>query len=256
MSAPLSIELLYQDEHLAAIHKPSGMLVHRSPIAPEPGPVALQATRDLLGQRVYPVHRLDRGTSGLLMFALTPDAARALNQQFTDGTVSKTYLTVVRGHPAEQGLIDHPLARIDDLPEDLLPKATQEPQARRFEAGSLPQQHLPAQTRWQRLATTDMPWAIDRYPTSRYALVQAEPLTGRQHQIRRHFKHIAHPLLGDATYGKGQHNRRAAAELGDIRLMLACTAMVLQHPATGQPLRLTAPLCTRFDAIARGLSLL
>lgn len=226
------LTILYRDARLVTVHKPAGLLVHRSPIARQETRFAVQMLRDQIGQRVWPVHRLDRGTSGLLLFALDQDGLRHLSGQFEAGQVAKTYLAVVRGWPPEAGEIDHPLAPVDD---PYVPLGTREPQA--------------ARTRYRRLATVELPVPVDPYPTSRYALLALEPLTGRRHQLRRHLKHISHPIIGDATYGKGRHNRQVAQGLGVDRLWLACVAMSLAHPADGRSLTLVAPLGDDFDAL-------
>jgi len=222
------LPILYRDEHLIAIHKPAGLLVHRSPVDRHETRFAVQMLRDQIGQWVYPAHRLDRGTSGVLLFALNRDMARALGQQFEQQSVEKTYMAVVRGYPEESGEIDHPLSRQFDDMEWQGEHMSHEPQA--------------ALTRYRRLATVELPIQVDRYPSSRYALLELAPATGRQHQLRRHLKHIAHPIIGDATYGKGRHNRFFAEHFGCKRLLLACWRLVLQHPANGTSLVLDAPL--------------
>lgn len=255
------LDILYRDDWLVAIHKPSGLLVHRSPIAAHEERFAVQLLRDQIGQRVYPAHRLDRGTSGVLLFALDREVARALAQRFESQAVDKRYLAIVRGHPPEHGLIDHALVRRldpvelsrgkgagarDALPEDLdegdsTSAATQEPVAQ------------PARTRFRRLATVELPHAVDRYPSSRYALLELFPESGRRHQLRRHLKHIAHPIIGDATYGKGRHNRLFQDLFGSHRLLLACTRLALAHPVTEAPLEIVAPVAEDFASVLEGL---
>ena len=107
----------------------------------------------------------------------------------------------------------------------------------------------PALTHFHKLGEIELPVAVDRYPSSRYALLELNPVTGRRHQLRRHLKHIAHPIIGDATYGKGRHNRFFAEHLGCHRLLLACSAMAFRHPVTGQGLKKTAPISGEFAAI-------
>lgn len=194
--------------------------------------------RDQLGQRVWPTHRLDRGTSGVLLFALDADTAGWVGRQFEAGAVAKTYLAVVRGHPPEAGRIDHPLSRRFDDREAAAGRSTEA---------------QPALTRYRRLATVELPVGVDRYPTSRYALLELHPETGRRHQLRRHMKHIAHPIIGDATYGKGRHNRMFADRYGCARLLLACTRLALAHPASGRPLLLEAPLEADFRTLLAAL---
>ncbi len=199
-NAPVEIPLIYRDESLVAVCKPSGLAVHRG-WANDPR-YAMTEVRDRLGRWVYPVHRLDRATSGVLVFALDRETARRLQEQFQDGRVVKRYLALVRGIPPESGVIDHPVKR----------------SLRGVE-------RVPAVTEYRRLGTFE-----------RYALVEARPLTGRLHQIRRHFKHLSHPLVGDVRYGKGPINRHFRERFGLHRLALHAREMRLPHPSDGRPL--------------------
>lgn len=229
------LDILHRDDHLVAIHKPAGLLVHRSNLDRHETRFAVQMLRDQIGRRVFPAHRLDKGTSGVLLFALDGDTASALGRQFETNAVAKRYLAVVRGWPAASGEIDHPLSRqFDDYGRPQTDAA---------------QLALPALTRYRRLATVELPDTVDRYPTARYALLELAPMTGRQHQLRRHLKHIAHPIIGDATHGKGRHNRYFQERFGCHRLLLACTALGLHHPVTGEPLTITAPPEGEFAAL-------
>ncbi len=168
------LPVLYRDDWLIAVHKPAGLLVHRSALDAGATRFAVQTLRDQIARKVWPAHRLDRGTSGVLLFALDEAVARALGEGFESRMVGKRYLAVVRGHPAECGEIDHPLA---PLPEDRSLAGQPEPRQ--------------ARTLYWRLATAELPCRVDRYPTSRYALLELEPLTGRRHQLRRHLKHLS-----------------------------------------------------------------
>ena len=235
------LDVLYRDERLIAIHKPAGLLVHRSNIDRHETRFAVQLLRDQIGQRVFPAHRLDKGTSGVLLFALDTDAARHLGQQFEQNTVAKTYHAIVRGWPPETGRIDHPLTRQFDDYGRVQTAAEKEAAA------------LPALTGFRRLATAELPCAVDRYPNSRYALLELHPHTGRQHQLRRHLKHIAHPVIGDATHGKGRHNRFFQQQFACHRLLLACTALEIQHPESQLRLNIHAPLASDFMAVVRAL---
>ncbi|WP_422012976.1 pseudouridine synthase [Roseateles sp.] len=219
----MTLAILHADEHLVAIDKPPGLLVHRTQLAAHEDEAALQRLRDQLGQPVWPVHRLDRGTSGVLLFALTPQVASLLGTMFEQGQMDKRYLALVRGWPAmDEGCIDHPLARDPEQP-------------------SAGQPMLAASTRWRVLARLDWQLVTDpRFTTTRVALLEAEPLQGRRHQIRRHLKHIAHPILGDATHGKGPLNRAVAALLGTQRLWLHARELRFTHPVTGAALVLQA----------------
>jgi tRNA pseudouridine65 synthase len=222
--------ILYRDEHLVAVDKPAGLLVHRSGIAHGAERFALQAVRDLLGRRVYTVHRLDRPVSGVLLLGLSPEAGRRLSALFEDRAIHKEYLGLVRGWPQPFGLIDHPLS---DGP------------------GQPARESL---TRYRVLARSEVPVAVTRYPTSRYALVAIRPETGRFHQIRRHFHHACHPLIGDTTHGEGRHNRFFRDQLGVDRLLLHARTLCLPHPFTGERLRISAPLDDQWRRVLRRLS--
>ncbi|WP_418141704.1 pseudouridine synthase [Marinobacter sp. MA] len=223
MANPLSV--LYRDEYLLIVHKPAGLLVHRSPIDRHETEFALQYARALNdGEHVYPVHRLDRPTSGILVFARDSDTARTLGMAMMAGDVAKTYLAMVRGWPPERGEIDYPLR--------------EEPEDRRLKGIEQPVRN--ALTHYRTLATTEIPVEIEKYPTSRYAVVELSPKTGRKHQLRRHMKHINHPMIGDANHGRGRHNRYFAERFGEGRLMLAATKMAFRHPVSGEPLTISA----------------
>ncbi len=231
------VEILYADDDLVAVHKPAGLFVHRTELDRTVRDCALQRTRDALGGGfLYPVHRLDRGTSGLLVFARSVPMQRELAGQFADRLVQKTYLAVVRGWPDADGRIDTPLARLD---------------ADGVAVPSAPAQE--AATTFRRLATVELPVAVDRYPTSRYALVSVQPHSGRRHQIRRHLRRLGHPLIGDTTYGNGTHNRFFRRDLGVKRLLLAAIALEMRQPRTGAQLVLSAPLAGDFWAAVAAL---
>jgi len=231
---PEELPILYRDEHIVVIDKPPGLLVHRSEIDRHETRFAIQILRDQIGQRVWPAHRLDRGTSGVLLFALNSSTASRLGQQFEKGSIDKRYWAIVRGFPAEHGSIDHPLSRQRDAYE--------------FQGEASSNEAQEALTRFRKLAEVELPVAVDRYPSSRYALLELEPVTGRRHQIRRHLKHISHPIIGDATYGKGRHNRFFAEQLGCQRLLLACVQLVFDHPVSGARLPIKAPVSGQFAA--------
>jgi tRNA pseudouridine65 synthase len=211
------LEILYRDDWLVAVDKPAGLLVHRTVLA-EAEEFALQRVRAQVGRRVYAIHRLDRPTSGVLIFGLHREAAVAVSRQFEERRVRKRYLAVVRGWPADRGVIEYPLS---DKP------------------GSVTK---PALTGYRVLAKVELPVAVSRYPTSRYALVEATPLTGRYHQIRRHFHHVFHPIVGDTTHGEGRHNRFFRDRFGVRRLLLHAARLTIRHPETGAELCLSAPL--------------
>lgn len=217
------LTVLHADARCLAVDKCAGLLVHRSSLDAQATDDALTRLTAALGEPLWPVHRLDKGTSGALLFARDAAAARAIGAAFAAGAVAKRYRALVRGWPAERGQIDEPLARDPERP-------------------STGQPRLDAHTRWQVLARLDLPLATDaRHATTRLALVQVEPTTGRRHQIRRHFKALAHPLIGDATHGKGPLNRAVAAHLGLARLWLHAECLTVPHPDDGRPLTIAAP---------------
>ena len=237
----MALPIIYQDEHIVAIHKPSGLLVHRSMLDRHETRFAVQLLRDQLGRRVYPAHRLDKGTSGLLLFGLSPETGRALSMSFEQQHVHKRYHAVVRGWPDTEGVIDHALAKQLDESE--------------IRAGAAQGPIQDALTQYRTLAACTQPWRIDKYPESRYALVELNPITGRRHQLRRHLKHISHPIIGDATYGKGQHNRKFAEEFSVNRLLLACSEMQFPHPVSGAALTLHCPWADDFSLVLAKLGL-
>jgi tRNA pseudouridine65 synthase len=236
MSTCATLPVLYRDDHLVVIDKPAGLLVHRSPVDTRETHFAVQMLRDQLGRHVYPVHRLDKGTSGALVFVLDPLSARAMSEAFARATVAKSYLALVRGWLDERGEIDHALRPVED---DVLEPRRREPQS--------------ARTSYERLAAFEIPHRVDRYPTSRYSLLRLRPHTGRRHQLRRHLAHLSHPIVGDSTYGKGAHNRLFARLFGVRRLMLACVQLEFPHPVTQRLLRVDAPLAGDFAAVLRAL---
>lgn len=233
-----ALPVLYQDQYLIAVNKPSGLLVHRSDIDRQETENAMRIIRNQLGQWVYPFHRLDKATSGALIFALDTETARLMTEQFTQGLIVKTYIAVVRGYTAEAGRIDHPLK------ED---RHTMDPRA---------DKDKPAQeaiTEYCRLATAEIPGPVGRYATARYSLVRATPLTGRNHQIRRHMKHIFHPVIGDTTYGDGKQNLFFREKFRCHRLLLHARTLRFSHPYTGQELEVHAPQDETFIGVLQDI---
>ena len=218
------LDILYLDDYLAIVHKPAGWLVHRTPLDKGETRFVLQTLRDQIGRHVWPVHRLDKGTSGVLVFALNAEVARTLAQAFETGEgLHKTYRAIVRGWPLNSGLVDHALKR---MPDDM-----------RSEREAI----QAAQTRYLTLKRGELPIAQGDFATLRWAEVQLQPLTGRRHQLRRHMKHMAHPIIGDATHGKGPLNRMVAEHLGLQRLWLHALRLDLRHPVIEQVLTIDAP---------------
>lgn len=220
------LDILYQDEELVAVNKPSGLLVHRSLIDTREHEFAVQLTRDQIGQRVYPVHRLDRPTSGVLLFALSSDNARRLNEQFSERGIYKLYHALVRGYCEPDGTIDYPLKEQLDKIADA--KANQD---------KLPQ---PAITDYHCLQCRELPFEVGRYATVRFSLLELRPHTGRKHQLRRHLKHIFHPIIGDTSHGDGKQNTFVRKQFNCQRLMLHASTIKCQHPRTGNALTINA----------------
>jgi tRNA pseudouridine65 synthase len=220
------LHILYRDDHYIAVNKPSGLFVHRSALDPK-ADNALRILRWMCGRMVWPVHRLDRPTSGVVVFALSKDALRALSREFMENRVTKVYHAVVRGYTDPAGHIIHPLAA---------------------EKGGDPKH---AETLFTRLKTVELPYPVGRYATARYSLVEARPLTGRNHQIRRHFDHIFHPVIGDRVYGDGRQNRFIREHFSVERLLLSARELSFIHPFTGRRLTVTAPQDPQMDGLIR-----
>lgn len=226
------LEILFEDEHYVAINKPNGLLVHRTRIAEEKKEFALQLLRDQLGYHLYTIHRLDRGTSGVLLFAKTPAAAAAVVKAFEAREPDKLYYAVVRGYVPEAATIDVPIKPDKD-------HRHKEPQD--------------ALTHFERLGTVELPIPVGRYQTARYSLVRIKPETGRMHQIRKHFAHARHYIVGDKRHGDWRHNRMFLEELESPSLLLHAAQLTFMHPFTEQQVVIRAQmpqnmlrLCHRF----------
>lgn len=215
--------ILYDDAQLVAINKPPGILMHRTRIS-EDTVFVVQLLRDQLGQRIFPVHRLDRATSGVLLFAKTPEAAGLLGEQIMDKSVEKKYLALLRGWTDESGTIDYAL----DDPDS-------------------GKGRLPAVTHYTRLGASEIDAAIGlRYKTSRFSLAEARLETGRRHQIRKHFAHILHPVIGDKRHGDVKQNTYFREVFGLKRMLLHAAELEFRHPETGKSVRLQAPVDAEF----------
>lgn len=283
MNEPLDI--VYQDSDIVVIDKPAGLLVHPTALDASEHHSAMQMLRDQLNVWVYPVHRLDRATSGLLVFGLSQKIAAALSQQFAERSVQKRYCALVRGWLKTDGMacsaieqardvihtaspanceissrrvalqnsawldVEHALAK----PKSHMSSKDRRAMRRRqthtalegsvesnVEGGQAPSSsRKPAATRFRSCALLEYDYAVDRYPTARYSIVEVQPLTGRPHQIRRHAKHLSHPVVGDAKYGNARHNRFFAEKLTMPGLMLSAVGLAFDHPANGQRIELS-----------------
>lgn len=212
---PSSIDVLHLDDAIVVVDKPSGLSVHRGD--DQGTTFALNLTRSAIGQWVYPVHRLDRATSGVLVFALSSEHARLLHQSFSARAVQKTYLALVRGTPAPNGIIDSPMAKREGGPA------------------------VESLTEYETLFVSER----------RLSLVEARPRTGRRHQIRRHLRRIDHPIAGDVKYGNGPDNRRYRAELGLYRLALHARSLSFTHPTSGERVTFQSPIPEDFTGPLR-----
>jgi tRNA pseudouridine65 synthase len=229
------LEILYKDQYIVVINKPSGLLVHKSMIDRHEIYYAMKILRDQLGQWVYPIHRLDKPTSGVLLFALDSQTARVMSEQFRSHTIEKKYIAVVRGYTEEEGIIDHALKEKLDKISDKKAKKDKEAQE--------------AITYYKRLATVEIDKPVGRYDKTRYSLVELSPKTGRKHQLRRHMKHISHHILGDTKYGRGEHNKFIRSEYAIHRLLLHCTSLKVEHPYSGEILLFEAKADALFEKL-------
>jgi tRNA pseudouridine65 synthase len=234
-----TLEIIYQDDYLVAVNKPAGLLVHRSMIDRHETRFALQMVRNQVGQHVFPVHRLDKPTSGVLLFALNPEIAKIMGEKFASRETCKTYLAIVRGYTEAEAVIDYALKEELDKKSDKKAKQDKAPQE--------------AVTHYHRLATAELNIAVGRYETARYSLVRIQPQTGRKHQIRRHFKHIFHPIVGDTTHGDGKHNQLFRNEFDCHRLLLSATSLSFDHPVNKNKVVIQAGLDASFSAMIDAL---
>lgn len=202
------LEILYQDDHLIAINKPHGLLVHRSPIAADAEEFALQMLRDQVGQKVNPVHRIDRKTGGVLLFAFDKPTEIAMQQAFMENRVGKKYLAIVRGYTPDESEVDYPLRKENGTLQDAL-------------------------TRFTTLKRAELAVPLGKHTTSRYSLVEAIPQTGRMHQLRKHFAHIYHPIIGDRTHGCNKQNKLFKETWEMETMLLHAVQLSFTHPVNG-----------------------
>ncbi len=213
-------------------------MVHKSPLATGEKRFALQMVRNQTGSHVFPLHRLDRPTSGVLLFARNREMAAKMSMLFESGQIQKSYLAVVRGYVDDGAAITTICHPLKDIKYNLGSNKT-----------SRPTRVNEAITEYLGLARVELPIAVDRYPTSRYCLVKLWPKTGRRHQLRRHMKHISHPIVGDTIYGKSVHNRFFEDHLNCKGLLLAAIELNFVHPETNMPIMIQAPLEKRFQTV-------
>lgn len=215
------LDIVYQDAHFVAINKPHGLLVHRSPIAKDATTFALQQLRDQLNQKVYPLHRLDRKTGGVLLFTLNKDLLGDGQQLFAKGAVKKEYLAIVRGHTDDSGCIDYSLKKENGQLQD-------------------------AVTYFTTIDRCELPVPFLKHATSRYSLIKVIPETGRMHQIRKHMSHILHPIIGDRPHGCNKQNKLFKEKWDMITMMLHASELTFRHPVENHLTGISAPLQSEF----------
>jgi tRNA pseudouridine65 synthase len=224
----LPLPILHRDQDLIAINKPHGLLVHRTSIASDTATFAVQLLREQIGQKVYPVHRLDRKTGGVLLFALAEEINSLMQQQFQEGKVAKTYHAIVRGFTEDSGEIDYPLRRDDGLIQE-------------------------AFTSYRTLHRSEVPFSIGKHSTSRYSLIELTPKTGRMHQLRKHMAHIFHPIIGDRPHGCNKQNRYFKDVLQMDTMLLHAARLRFVHPRTSSVVTIAAQANHEFLRMAEQL---
>ncbi len=224
------LEIIYQDEYFVAINKPHGLLVHRSPIAADVQEFALQLLRDQIQQKVFPIHRLDRKTAGILLFALSSDVASKLQSVLENLKTQKTYLAIVRGHFPDELELDYPLTN---------------------DKGKIQE----AYTSFKTLKRTELDIPFGKFSTSRYSLIEARPRTGRMHQIRKHLKHLRHPIIGDRPHGCNKQNKLFKEQWNMMTMLLHAKEFSITHPVSNEPMLLKAPLYSAFEEMIKTLGL-
>lgn len=224
-----ALEVLYQDDHLVAINKPHGLLVHRSPIATNTDTFAVQELRNQIDQHVYPAHRLDRKTSGVLLFALDKDILPNLQTQFAAHTVQKTYWAILRGYTDDEGTIDYALTNDKGKSQEAI-------------------------THYRTLQRTEVDVPLGKHQTSRYSLVEAKPVTGRMHQLRKHFAHILHPIIGDRPHGCNKQNKLFLERWQMGTMLLHARSLQFKHPVTEEAVELTANIHDEFQRMLKSLA--
>lgn len=217
----LPLEIIYQDQHLVAINKPNGLLVHRSPIAADASQFALQILRDQIGQHVFPIHRLDRKTSGVLLFSLDKETTKLVQNEFLENRVSKKYLAIVRGFFPEKIEVDYPLINDRNKKQDAI-------------------------TCFYNNKHTEIGIPFGKHLTSRYSLIEAFPKTGRQHQIRKHLNHLRHPIIGDRPHGCNKQNKLFKEKWNMMTMLLHAQELKFQHPYEDKEVILQAALNPEF----------
>lgn len=231
-----NLDIVFEDTSLLVIDKPAGLLMHPSWLDRRETDTLAGRVKAYLGpeSKVHTVHRLDRPTSGLVVIGKTDAAAKQLQQQFDEKAVQKTYWAICRGFVPDKGEIDHPLKEEHDKIADKFADDDKPPQS--------------ATTQFQRLGLTELAIPVSRYPKTRLSWVECQPLTGRKHQIRRHFKHIRHPLLGDTRHGCRHLNKAVSSVYEEGSLALRAVELTLKHPESGEHITFQAGESAQWEA--------
>ena len=224
----MELEILYQDQYLVAINKPHGLLAHRTRIAEDATEFALQILRDQLGKHVYPIHRLDRKTGGILLFSLNEEMHKTMQKAFADREVTKKYLAIVRGNTNDEESINYPLKKDNGLMQEAI-------------------------TNFITLDRTEIDLPFGGHPTSRYSLLEITPKTGRKHQIRRHLAHLRHPIIADRPHGDNKQNKLFKEKFNLMTMMLHALKLQFIHPISGDKVIITADLHDEFKRMIEEL---
>ncbi len=226
MEAPF-FSILHESSDWIAIDKPAALLVHPSPLSRKEDSAQMILERQL-GTRLLGVHRLDRPTSGVLLFAKNTQAAARISEAFRNRLTQKHYFAIVRGHLAisdQWTLIDRPLTKILKNGEH--------------------SDRKPARSFYRVTHHLTFPYPIGKYPEARYSGVEVRIETGLTHQIRRHLAGISHPIIGDTIYGDGRHNQATRKEWGLHRLFLHSTRLAIPE----LEIDLVAPVPSAWNAV-------
>jgi tRNA pseudouridine65 synthase len=226
----MNLPVLYQDDYIIAINKPHGLLVHRSPIATNTDEFAVQILRNQIDKWVYPAHRLDRKTGGVLLFALNEEINKALQQLFYIQQINKVYNAIVRGFTKDEGEINYPLKKDDGTIQEAI-------------------------TRYKTIAQSEIDVSFGKHATSRYSLVEVYPETGRMHQIRKHFAHIFHPIIGDRPHGCNKQNKLFKEKWNMQTMLLHASELSFIHPVSQEKIIIKAPIQEEFNRMVTVLKL-
>lgn len=226
----MPLEILYEDDWIIAINKPASLLVHRSSIATNTDVYALQLLRDQVGYHVFPIHRLDRKTSGILLFAKDKSYVQSFQEALSSSESSKTYLAIVRGYFPNEITVDYDLTN---------------------EKGKVQK----AVTRFKLISTTELELPFGKFNTSRYSLIEARPETGRMHQIRKHLNHLRHPIIGDRPHGCNKQNKLFLEKWNLTKMLLHAKELDIKHPHFTTNICLKAKLPQHFNQTIKILNL-